>query len=127
MNPFKERSNSENKINCFNRTYTFFNNVNNDNNKKTYLNTKSNINKKQMKKSMNKLSINLNDISYQNNPTKLYRLSKENSKNNISFIKNKNEKTYFYQDKKYTKKVGEERQSFSKLQNKSSNPMSPLI
>ncbi len=130
LNPFKERSNSENKINCFNRTYTFFNNVNNDNNQKAYLNTKpniNNINKKQMKKSMNKLSINLNDISYQNNPTKLYRLSKENSKNNISPIKNKNEKAYFYQDKKYAKNDLEERQSFSKLQKKSSNPMSPLI
>ena len=32
-NPFKERSNSENSINYFTRTYTFFRNSNNKNNK----------------------------------------------------------------------------------------------
>ena len=128
MNPFKERSNSENKINCFNRTYSFFNNNNNNNNlHKAYLNTKPNVKNKQMKNSPNKKSINLDDISYQNMPTKLYKISKENSKNNISPVKNKNDKKYFYKNKKISKNVGEVRQSISKIQKKSRNPLSPLI
>ena len=53
---------------------------------------------------MIKLSINLNDISYQNNPKKLYRLSKENSKKNISPIKNKMKKHIFIKIKKCKKR-----------------------
>ena len=48
INPLKDRSNSENKINCFNRTYTFFNN-NNDNNQITYIKATPNMKNKQTK------------------------------------------------------------------------------
>ena len=112
INPFKERSNSENKINSFNRTYSFFNNK--DNNNISYIKTRQNEKNKKAKKSVEKISINLSDISYQNIPTKLnnYSLSKENNsysnKNRISQIKNKNNKRYFYQENFQKKRLEQE-------------------
>ena len=128
LNPFKfkERSNSENKINCFNRTYTFFNNK--DCNKKSYM--KGKVIDKNPRKSVEKITINLNDISYQNLPTDIYETNlfkeKENNlnenKKSISPIKGmSNYKKYFYQEKSSCKKNLEKNRnpSFSKLQKKS--------
>ncbi len=127
INPFKERSNSENKINCFNRTYTFFNN--NDNNQISYIKALPNLKNNQMKKSVDKISINLSDISYKNLPTKLYQLTNENkNKNNISPIQNKNNnKKYFYQDKITKKNSDVENYDCTKLQKKPNKPTSPLV
>ena len=129
INPFKERSNSENKLNSFNRTYIFFNN-NNSNNHISYINNKANIKNKIMKKNVDKMSLNLTDINYQNLTTNLYKLKKENNsysaKNNISPLKNKNNnKKYFYQDK-LNKDIGKEKIIYSKSQKKLINSMSPL-
>ena len=129
INPLKERSNSENKLNSFNRTYTFFNN-NNSNNHISYIKNKANIKNKVMKKSVDKMSLNLTDIYYQNLSTNLNKLKKEknsySAKNYISPIKNKNNnKKYFYQDK-LTKDIGKEKNIYSKLQKKLVNSMSPL-
>jgi hypothetical protein len=131
INPFKERSNSENKINSFNRTYSFFNNK--DNNNISYIKTRQNEKNKKAKKSVEKISINLSDISYQNIPTKLnnYSLSKENNsysnKNRISQIKNKNNKRYFYQENFQKKRLEQEKNtSYSQLHKKPIIQMTPL-
>ena len=130
VNPFKERSNSENKINCFNRTYTFFNNKDN-NNKKSYIKAKVIDKNKGPGKSVEKISINLNDISYQNLPTDIYdtNISKDNNKDSISPIKGMtNYKKYFYQEKPVKNNLEKNRNtSFSKLNKKSINIMTPLL
>ena len=154
-NPFKERSNSENKINSFNRTYTFFNNKENnkdnnkdnikdnnkDNNKynnsyfkgKLAEKSKSKINNS--KKKIDKITINLSNISYQYLPTKLYNcnISKENvsktiKKNNSPVRNRSNSKKYFYQNINQKKVNTEEKNMFqSKIQRKNNSHMSPNI
>ena len=130
INPFKERSNSENKINSFNRTYTFFNNKDNDN--ISYINKNENENNKKAKRSIGKISINLSDISYQNIPTRLnkYSLSKEkNPYNNkiISPTTNKNNKRYFYQENIQKKRLElEKNTSYSQINKKPVSHMTPL-
>ena len=147
-NPFKERSNSENKINSFNRTYTFFNNKDNnkdnhkDNNNYNNLSyfkgkptdkSKSKINNS--KKKIDKITINLSNISYQYLPTKLYNhnINKENvsktiKKNNSPVRNRSNSKKYFYQNVNQKKINTEEKTMFqSKIQRKNSNQMSPNI
>jgi len=147
-NPFKERSNSENKINSFNRTYTFFNNKDNnkENNNKDNIKynssyfmskqgdkSKSKINNSKQK--IDKISINLSNISYQYLPTKLYNYNiiKENVSKTIkkinSPVRNRsNSKKYFYQNVKQKKLNTEEKNMFqSKIQRNNSNQMSPNI
>ena len=154
-NPFKERSNSENKINSFNRTYTFFNNKDNnkDNNKENnkdnhkdnnYNNSsyfkgkpsdKSRSKINNSKKKIDKITINLSNISYQYLPTKLYNhnINKENvsktiKKNNSPVRNRSNSKKYFYQNINQKKLNTEEKNMFqSKIQRKNSNQMSPNI
>ena len=136
INPFKDRSNSENKINCFNRTYTFFNknNIDNNNNQITYLKVKQKENIKQPKKIVDTISINLTDISYKNIPTKLYKMSKDNStispinynNNNNNNNKYNKDKLYYYQDNNPKKINKEKKNNCSKLQ-KQIKPMSPQI
>jgi len=132
INPFKERSNSENKINSFNRTYTYFN----KNDDKNLYKTKQNYRNKKENKKVEKISINLSDISHQNIPTKLYNhinsneIILNNEKKNISPIKYKNSKKYFYQEKimKNNNIKDDNNTSYSKLNKKLSNPiMTPLI
>ncbi len=127
INPLKDRSNSENKINCFNRTYTFFNN-NNDNNQITYIKATPNMKNKQTKNSVDTISINLTDVSYKNMPTKLHKVSKDNT--NISPIKykksNNDNKKYFYQEKNFKKNIKEKNNNYSKIQ-KLRRPMSPQL
>ena len=131
INPFKERSNSENKINSFNRTYSFFNNK--ENNNTSYIKTRPNTKNKKPKRIGGKISINLNDINYQVIPTKLYNysLSKENNSYNnkakISPIKNKNNKRYFYQESIQKKRLEQEKNiSYSQLHKKPIIQMTPL-
>ena len=104
INPLKERSNSENKINSFNRTYTFFNNKNN--NQKSYSKTNQNY-RKQERKKIEKISINLSDIEYQNIPNNSYNFSASNlnniynNKKSISPIQSTNnrKKKYLFRKK----------------------------
>ena len=148
-NPFKERSNSENKINSFNRTYTFFNNKDNNkdiNNKdinkynnasyfKAKAADKSRPKINNSKKKIDKITINLSNISYQYLPTKLYNhnISKENvsktiKKNNSPVRNRSSSKKYFYQNINQKKINTEEKNMFqSKIQRKNSSQMSPNI
>ena len=61
INPFKERSNSENKINYFNRTYTFFNNK--EDSKSSYIKIKQNNKNNQPRKTVEKITINIKNMS----------------------------------------------------------------
>lgn len=104
LNPFKQRSNSENKLNSFNRTYVYFNNK--DNIQMSLYKTNPNHKNKKENKNIERISINLNDISHQNIKTKLYNFDNSienlsyNIKKNITPIKNKNTgKSYYYQEK----------------------------
>ena len=131
INPFKERCNSENKINCFNRTYTFFNNKEEDTT--SNIKIKQNDKKKQTRKTVEKITINLNDIGYQKLSNKFtnYKINKNNSFNNrneISPIQSKNNKKYFYQDNNQKNNLGEEKNnSYSEKHKKAINTMTPLI
>ena len=130
INPFKDRSNSENKLNSFNRTYTYFNRK--DEKRNTY--KIKPIYKKEIK-NIEKISINLSDISHQNIPTKIYNYNNSNECNacnnkNISPIKTKNNcKKYFYQEKIINNNYNDEKNtSYSKIPKKAINPiMTPLI
>ena len=131
INPFKERSNSENKINCFNRTYTFFNNK--EDNKASYIKIKQNDKNKQPRKTVEKITINLNDIGCKNLQNKLcnYKINNNSSINNenkISPIQNKNNKKYFYQENLQKNNLGEEKNnSYSEINKTAINTMTPLI
>ena len=111
-NPFKERSNSESSFNCFNRTYTSFNNNNtnkeNPNGKNNNVKGNNNINNKDNikknnnidnkitssyvtinSKSNNELKINLSNINFNKNIYNIKNTIKTNKKsynsnNNIS-------------------------------------------
>ena len=107
VHPFKERSNSENSINCFNRTYTFFN----KDNKKTNITTKevdknilSNISYKYNDKSniscsnIHQKNYNVrNDRNRDNNNNCLISYTNKNNSCSCT-ISRKNSKKYFYQD-----------------------------
>ena len=104
-NPFKERSNSENSINCFNRTYSFFNKDN----------AKANITTKKVEKDFLSNLSNKNNITFANNPQKMSNVrNKEKSSDNYIPFSNKNSscsctisrkgsKKYFYQDQTFRK------------------------
>ena len=125
-NPFKERSNSENSINYFNRTYTFFNNHNIKDIKSSYLKSKpvdeSNLMNisKQIDDSANISCANINKKinNFRNDPNNKENLSikSKNSSCSCSFSRT-NGKKYFYQEHTY------------KPQNNEGqfNPMSPNI
>ena len=86
-NPLKERSNSENSIDYFTRTYTFFRNSNNN---KENMNNR-NINAKENKKNLIENNDNTNKISNSNSYITIS--SKKNNElkinlNNINFYKN---------------------------------------
>ncbi len=117
VHPFKERSNSENSINCFNRTYTFFN----KDNKKTNITTKevdknilSNISYKYNDKSniscsnIHQKTYNVRNVrNRDNNNTGLMSYTNKNNSCSCT-ISRKNSKKYFYQDhtiRKDTKNV----------------------
>ena len=93
-NPFKERSNSENSINYFTRTYTFFRNSNNKNNKEN--NNNRNNNTKENKKNLvenNDNNININNNKISNSKSYITIGSKKNNElkinlNSINFYKN---------------------------------------
>ena len=104
-NPFKERSNSENSINCFNRTYSFFNKDN----------SKTNITTKKVENDfLSNLSYK-NNITFAINPQKMSNeINKEKSSDNYISYSNKNSscsckisrtgsKKYFYQDQTFRK------------------------
>ena len=133
INPFKERSNSENSLNCFNRTYTFFNKKDDKNsNLKTKPGNIINISRKDTDKinisctNNNKKYNDRNDISKNNN---IYSYSSKNSSS--SSITIKANKKYFYQDPKYkndNQDITEEQSIlYSTLQKEYHNPMSPNI
>ena len=117
VHPFKERSNSENSINCFNRTYTFFN----KDNKKTNITTKevdknilSNISYKYNDKSniscsnIHQKTYNVRNVrNRDNNNNGLMSYTNKNNSCSCT-ISRKNSKKYFYQDhtiRKDTKNV----------------------
>ena len=126
INPLKERSNSENKINSFNRTYTFFNNKNN--NQKSYSKTNQNY-RKQERKKIEKISINLSDIEYQNIPNNSYNFSASNlnniynNKKSISPIQStNNRKKNIYSEKNHKNDFQDEKNiSYTKLHKKAIN------
>ena len=126
INPFKDRSNSENKLNSFNRTYTYFNRRDDKRNSyKINPNYKKEIN-------IEKISINLSDISHQNIPTKIYNYNNSNESNphnNKDISPIKTNKKYFYQEKFMNSNYNDENNaSYSKIPKKTINPiMTPLI
>jgi hypothetical protein len=103
VHPFKERSNSENSINCFTRTYSFFNKEN----------KKDKVDKKEVGKEIisnityiynNKTNISCANIhkkkyNLRNNPNNdgLITYTSKNSSCSCT-ISRKNSKKYFYQD-----------------------------
>jgi len=125
-NPFKERSNSENSINYFNRTYTFFNNQDIKDIKSSYLKAKpvDRINQmnisKQIDDSTNISCTNINKkiYNFRNGPDNKENLSikSKNSSCSCSFSR-ANSKKYFYQE--HTYKPPKNEGQF--------NPMSPNI
>ena len=125
INPFKERSNSENSLNCFNRSYTFFNNKDNQSSylkaKPTDKAIKINASKKKDQANIsctknNKKIYNYKNISEIQNANKKNSLKSKNSSCSCS-ISRKNSKKYFYQDQTY---------KVQKNQNQI-NPMSPNV
>ena len=101
-NPFKERSNSENSLNCFNRTYSFFN-KNEDNISKIKKKPGNIINI--YKKDNEKINISCTNINkkynyrnYIKNNEKNYNSSKNSNKSSINLKENKK---YFYQEPNY--------------------------
>ena len=125
-NPFKERSNSENSLNYFTRSYTFFgngkddknninknNNINNNNINGSYNNKKNNENKNNnsilssTKSSNNELKVNLNNINkniYNYKSNIKNNKKNNNSSNNNTFIdssyQKKNSRKYLYKENK---------------------------
>ena len=94
-NPFKERSNSENSLNYFTRTYSFFGNKNQNNNKDNINNKNNNVKEnKDNKKNVadNKNNTVLVNISSKNNNELKINLSSINFNKNIYNIKNNNTK-----------------------------------
>ena len=94
-NPFKERSNSENSLNYFTRTYSFFGNKNQNINKENINN--KNINVKDNKESKKNFVENKSNnpsitISSKNNNELKINLSSINFNKNIYNIKNNNTK-----------------------------------
>ena len=131
-NPFKERSNSENSLNCFNRTYSFFNKKeDNISNLKTKTGNIINISKKDNDK-INVSCTNINKkYNYRNyiNNDKNYNSSKNSDKNSINLNENKK---YFYQDPNYKKNIKQNTNEdnsifYSTLQNDFNSLMSPII
>ena len=128
-NPFKERSNSENSINYFNRTYTFFNNQDIKDItdiKSSYLKAKPvdrtnqmNISK-QIEDNANISCSNINKkiYNFRNAPNNKenYSIKGKNSSCSCSFSRT-NSKKYFYQEHTYKPQKNESQ----------FNPMSPNI
>ena len=114
VHPFKERSNSENSINCFNRTYSFFNKENKENkeNKKTKVDTKevgkeiiSNITYiNNNKTNISCVNIHKKNYNLRNNPNNdgLASYTSKNSSCSCT-ISRKNSKKYFYQNQTVSK------------------------
>ena len=134
INPFKERSNSENSFNCFNKTHSFFN----KNGEKIY---------KLKSKQQNIINISTNDnnkisISCTNNNKNYnYRNDFSNKNNIISYSNNScsssinlKDKKYFYQEQNYKNGIrikpdckGENSIYYSTLQKEFDNPMNQTI
>ena len=136
VNPFKESRDFDNENNYFNKTYAYFNNKNHQNcsNK-----SKPNYSNKQEDKKMEKLSMNLSVLSYQNIPNQLYNYNNSNdidshsNNNSRSPIKKENNyKKYFYQENIMNNKNNymneNNNTSYNKLNKKSISPiMTPII
>ena len=131
-NPFKERSNSENSLNCFNRTYSFFNKKeDNISNVKAKPGNIINITKKDNDK-INISCTNINKkYNYRNyiNNDKNYNSSKNSNKSNINLKENKK---YFYQEPNYKNSFKQDTNEdnsiiYSTLQKDYNNIMSPII
>ena len=125
-NPFKERSNSENSINYFNRTYTFFNNQNIKDIKSSYLKEKLADRTNQM--DISKQIDDSANISCANINKKIYNFrNAPNSKENI-FIKNKNSSCSCSFSRANSKKYFYQENTYKPTKNESQfNPMSPNI
>ena len=125
-NPFKERSNSENSINYFNRTYTFFNSQDIKDIKNSYLKAKPTDRNnqldisKQLDDSANISCANINKkvYNFRNAPSNKENISikNKNSSCSCSFSRT-NSKKYFYQENTYKPKKIEDQ----------IKPMSPNI
>ena len=127
-NPFKERSNSENSLNCFNRTYSFFNKKeDNISNVKVNPGNIINIHKKDNEK-INISCININKKynyrNYINNNDKNYNSSKNNKKSSINLKENKK---YFYQNNIIQDTNEDNSIAYSTLQKDYNNLMSPVL
>ena len=106
VNPIKERSNSENSINCFNRAYTFFNNKEEQT---SYLKAKPTDKANKINISENKDQTNISNnktiFNYKNNtniPKNVENISikKKNSDCSCSVSRESNKK-YYYQGQTY--------------------------
>ena len=133
INPLKERNNFENNINSFNRTYAYFSNK--DSKNISYISS-INYQSRQKEKNMEKVSLNLSSINYQNIPTKLNNYNYFNENNSYKDLKSitpiksqNNNKKYFYQEKIINNEYLNDKNnnSYYKLDTKSINPiMTPL-
>ena len=136
VNPFRESRDFDNENNCFNKTYAYFNNKNHQN---CSYKSKPNYSNKQEDKKMEKLSMNLSVLSYQNIPNQLYNYNNSNdidshsNNNSRSPIKKENNyKKYFYQENIMNNKNNymneNNNTSYNKLNKKSISPiMTPII
>ena len=131
INPFKERSNSENSINCFNRAYTFFNKKNdNCSNLKTKTGNIINISRKDTDKEKINISCTNNNkkYNYRNNVSNNDNIFSYSSKNSSSSINMNRSKKYFYQVPNYKNNDINDEQSvlYSTIQKEYHNVMSPI-
>ena len=128
INPFKERSNSENSLNCFNRTYTFFNKKDDKcSNLKSKPGNIINISRKDT----DKINISCQHINkkynYRNNIAQNDNIFSYSSKNSNSSMNMNRSKKYYYQEPNYKKDDITDEQSFlySTIQKEHHNIISP--
>ena len=128
INPFKERSNSENSINCFNRTYTFFNKKDDKCSKlKSIPGNIINISRKDT----DKINISCQNINkkynYRNNISQNDNIFSYSSKNSSSSMNMNRSKKYYYQEPNYKKDdiIDEQSLLYSTIQKEHHNIMSP--